>query len=49
MHPNYATREKFYSAFARLDVDAMATCSAADAELAAASLQKFMASRRARP
>ena len=32
MHPNQATLEKFYSAFARLDVDTMATCYAPDAE-----------------
>lgn len=31
MHPNQATLAKFYSAFARLDVDSMATCCAADA------------------
>ena len=31
MHPNQATLEKFYTAFARLDVDTMATCYAADA------------------
>ena len=30
MHPNQATLEKFYSAFARLDVDTMATCNAPD-------------------
>ena len=32
MHPNQATLEKFYSAFAKLDVDTMATCYAPDAE-----------------
>jgi SnoaL-like domain len=32
MHPNQATLEKFYSAFARLDVDTMASCYALDAE-----------------
>ena len=31
MHPNQATLEKFYSAFARLDSDTMATCYAPDA------------------
>ena len=31
MHPNQATLEKFYSAFAQLDADTMATCYAADA------------------
>ena len=31
MHPNHATLEKFYSAFARLDADTMATCYAPDA------------------
>ena len=32
MHPNQAALEKFYSAFAQLDVDTMATCYAADAQ-----------------
>jgi hypothetical protein len=32
VHPNQATLEKFYSAFARLDSDTMATCYAPDAE-----------------
>ena len=31
MHPNQQTIEKFYSAFARLDADTMATCYAQDA------------------
>ena len=31
MHPNQATLEKLYSAFALLDADTMATCYAADA------------------
>ena len=31
MHPNQATLEKFYTAFAHLDADTMATCYAADA------------------
>ena len=31
MHPNQQTLEKFYSAFARLDADAMAQCYAPDA------------------
>ena len=31
MHPNQVTLEKFYNAFAHLDVDTMATCYAADA------------------
>jgi hypothetical protein len=32
MHPNQATLEKFYAAFARLDSDTMATCYAPDAQ-----------------
>ena len=32
MHPNQAALEKFYSAFAQLDVDTMATCYAADVQ-----------------
>ena len=32
MHPNQVTLEKFYNAFAHLDVDTMATCYAADAQ-----------------
>ena len=32
MHPNQVTLEKFYNAFAHLDVDTMATCCAADAQ-----------------
>ncbi len=31
MHPNQATLEKFYTAFAQLDTDTMATCYAPDA------------------
>jgi hypothetical protein len=48
MHPNRATLEKFYSAFARLDVDTMVAGYAYQAELAAANLNKPMASRKAR-
>ena len=32
MHPNQLTLEKFYNAFAHLDVDTMATCYAVDAQ-----------------
>lgn len=32
MHPNQVTIEKFYNAFAHLDIDTMATCYALDAE-----------------
>ena len=32
MHPNQATLEKFYAAFAQLDADTMATCYAPDAQ-----------------
>jgi hypothetical protein len=32
MHPNQATLEKFYAAFARLDSDTMASCYAPDAQ-----------------
>ena len=32
MHPNQATLEKFYNAFAQLDADTMATCYAPDAQ-----------------
>ena len=32
MHPNQITLEKFYNAFAHLDVDTMATCYAVDAQ-----------------
>ncbi len=32
MHPNQLTLEKFYTAFAQLDVDTMATCYATDAQ-----------------
>ena len=48
MHPNQITLEKFYGAFVRLDVDTTATCDAPGAALAAANLQKFMASRKTR-
>ncbi len=48
MHPNQATLEKFYSAFARLDLDTMATCYAPDAKLAVTNLQKFTATRKTR-
>ena len=32
MHPNQGRLEKFYTAFAKLDVDTMAACYAPDAE-----------------
>jgi len=47
MHPNQATFEKLYNAFARLDFYTMATCYASDAALAAVNLKKFMASGKA--
>nr|WP_315237041.1 nuclear transport factor 2 family protein [uncultured Albidiferax sp.] len=34
MHPNQATLERFYTAFARLDADTMATCYASDVQFA---------------